>query len=137
MIENQLKKMFKFVFYTIVWKTKLSGVGFVRLDSGREPDLSGSESDMYTVQLGVRFVRASTSHSPEGRYMTLPNHNIETRTSGSFKVSNWDILEHWSQKFEIRFSKCLDYGNLNPKKQNFVMILNFDLGLPCRTSPTW
>ena len=42
--------MFKFVFYTIVWKTKLSGVGFVRLDSGREPDLSGSESDMYTVQ---------------------------------------------------------------------------------------
>ena len=42
-IENRLKKMLKFVFYTIVWKTKLSGVGFVRLDSGREPD-------MYTVQ---------------------------------------------------------------------------------------
>ena len=27
----------------------MSGVGFVRLDSGREPNLSGSESDMYTV----------------------------------------------------------------------------------------
>ena len=48
--QNLLKKMFKFVFYTIVGKTKLSGVRFVRLDSGREPDLSGSESDMYTVQ---------------------------------------------------------------------------------------
>ena len=46
-IENQLKKKFKFIFYTIVWKTKLSGVGFIRLDSGREP---GLESDMYTVQ---------------------------------------------------------------------------------------
>ena len=45
------KKMFMFVFYFY-----LSGVGFVRLDSGREPDLSGSESDMYTEQLGVRFV---------------------------------------------------------------------------------
>ena len=41
--------MFKFIFYTIVWKTKLSGVGLIWLDSGREPNLSGSESDMYTV----------------------------------------------------------------------------------------
>ena len=57
-IENQLKKMFKFVFYMIVWKTKLPGVGFLRLNSGREPNLLGSESDMYTVQLGVRFVYA-------------------------------------------------------------------------------
>ena len=41
--------MFKFVFYMSVLKTKLSGAGFVRFDSGREPDLLGSESDMYTV----------------------------------------------------------------------------------------
>ena len=36
----------------IVGMAKLSGVGLVRLDSshsGREPNLSGSESDMYTV----------------------------------------------------------------------------------------
>ena len=46
--------MFKFVFYTIVRKTKLSGVGFVRLDPGREPDLSGSESDMYTHTVQAR-----------------------------------------------------------------------------------
>ena len=32
--------------FWLCWKLK---VGFVRLDSGREPDLSGSESDMYTV----------------------------------------------------------------------------------------
>jgi len=32
----------------IVWKTKLSGVRFVRLNS-REPYLSGSGSDMYTL----------------------------------------------------------------------------------------
>ena len=48
-IKNRLKKMFKFVFYMIVWKTKLSGVWFLRLDSGREPNFSVSESDMYTV----------------------------------------------------------------------------------------
>ena len=62
--------------------TKLSGVGFVRLDSGRELNLSGSESDMYTVHarstqymLGVRFVRAChlalprafSLHESEGR----------------------------------------------------------------------
>ena len=41
--------MFKFVFYMSVLKTKLSGAGFVRFDSGREPDLLGSESDMFTV----------------------------------------------------------------------------------------
>ena len=41
--------MFKFLFYMIVWKTKLSRDGFVRLDSGEEPDMSGPESDMYTV----------------------------------------------------------------------------------------
>ena len=34
----------------IVWKPKLSGVESVRLDSGREPNFSGLESDMYTVQ---------------------------------------------------------------------------------------
>ena len=32
------KKLFKFVFYMVVRKTKLLGVGFVPLDSGREPN---------------------------------------------------------------------------------------------------
>ena len=43
----------------------------------------------------------------------------KTRTSGSFKVSNWDILEPRSQKFEIRsfsFLNSLDNRTLNPKK---------------------
>ena len=48
-IENQLKKLYKFVFYMIVWKTKLFGVGFVRLDSGIEPNLSGSESGYFLL----------------------------------------------------------------------------------------
>ena len=42
-------------------KDKIVRSGFVRLDSGRELDLSGTESDVYTVpecMLGVRFVRA-------------------------------------------------------------------------------
>ena len=44
------------------------------------------------------------------------------RTSRSFKVSNWDILEFRSQEFEIRsfsFLNSLYYGTLNPKKQNY------------------
>ena len=49
-IENRPKKVFKFVNYMIVWKTKFSGARYVQLDLGREPDLLGSESDMYTVQ---------------------------------------------------------------------------------------
>ena len=48
--------------------------------------------------------------------------DIETRTSGSFKDSIWDILELRSQKLEIRsfsFLNSLNYGTLNQKNQNY------------------
>ena len=59
-IENQLKKS---VFYAIVWKTKLSEVGIVRLDSGREPNLSGSESNMYTVHARSKICPCVPPHT--------------------------------------------------------------------------
>ena len=46
----------------------------------------------------------------------------ETRTSRSFKVSNWDILELRSQ-FEIRtfiFQNTLDYGTLINKEMESI-----------------
>ena len=57
------------------------------------------------------------------------------------KLSNWDILEYWSQ--EVLFLKSLlDYENLNPKKTELSnklhnRIFNLDFDLPCRTSPRW
>ena len=45
----------------------------------------------------------------------------QTGTSGSFKVSNSDVLELRSQKLKTRsfsFLNNLDYGTLNVKKQN-------------------
>ena len=51
-------------------------------------------------------------------------------------MSNWDILELRSQKFEIisfsSFLNSLVYGALNPKNYK-KKILNFDIVLPCRT----
>ena len=51
-------------------------------------------------------------------FSTLDKKKKKTRTSRSFKVSNWDILEFRSQKFEIRtfrFLNSMEYGTLNPK----------------------
>ena len=53
--------MFKFVLNMILWNTKLSGVRSVRLDLGREPYWSGSESDMYTVNADLSVL--ATLHS--------------------------------------------------------------------------
>ena len=75
------EKMLKFVFYTILWKLELSGVGFVRLDSGREHNLSGSESDMYVVHARskicpcvppstlLRFLREAAQKKTPERYI--------------------------------------------------------------------
>ena len=42
----------------------------------------------------------------------------KTITLGSLKVSNRDILELWSQKYDLfLFLNSLDYGTLNPKKR--------------------
>ena len=65
LIKNRLKKMFKFIFYKIVWKTKLSGVGFVRF-FGRELDFLGSASDTFTVHAQIKICPCVPPCTPPG-----------------------------------------------------------------------
>ena len=56
------------------------------------------------------------------RFLMRRQNNRLTRTSGSFKISKWDILEFRTQKCQIRsfrFLNSLDYRTLNPKIQNY------------------
>ena len=73
-------KMFKFLFYMIVCKTKLSKVEFVWLDSGREPNLSGSESDMSTVHARSKICPC-VPPSTRCRGIKLGNLNLYNKTN--------------------------------------------------------
>ena len=75
---------------------------------------------IYTYFSNIQGEGISRSRGFTGRQIFMAD--IETRTSGSFKVSNWDILELRSQKLEIRsfsFLNSLNYGTLNQKNQNY------------------
>ena len=62
-------------------KDKISGVGFLRLDSYREPDLSGLESDMYTVQARSKICPCVPPCTPTGIRSTYnPIYKIDQLT---------------------------------------------------------